>query len=85
MGDNVEYVQFENNPITSEELNRLGPGMWLNSDLINYYICMIKARNDKNPGLAKVGFLTSYFYSTLKENGYERVRRYSRKVRVDRM
>uniref|UniRef100_A0A915DNN5 Ubiquitin-like protease family profile domain-containing protein n=1 Tax=Ditylenchus dipsaci TaxID=166011 RepID=A0A915DNN5_9BILA len=57
--------------LTSEDLERLLPGKWLNDVLINYYMQLIVKKKPRGSYLPKVFALDSLFYTQLEEKGSE--------------
>ncbi|KAL9656639.1 hypothetical protein ABK040_002910 [Willaertia magna] len=69
--------------MTRDKLLCLKDGEWLNDEVINFYLNMIKDRNDRNTKLPKCHLFTTFFYSTLMRNnryGYSNVKRWTRKI-----
>ena len=69
--------------IGPQDIRRLVNGCWLNDELINFYCNLIAERAESNPDkYPKVHVFNTFFYSTLKESGYGRVRRWTRKFDI---
>lgn len=76
---NQLIISKHNRQIMSEDIHRLRNGQWLNDELINFYGFMIDARSKHSPDLPKIHFFNSFFYQSLKTNGYAKVRRWTKK------
>ena len=61
--------------ITSSDISRLAPTEFLNDNLIDFWMKWV-ARSDNCPG--KFKFFTSHFYSTLRDEGVEGVKRWTK-------
>ncbi|CAB0005740.1 unnamed protein product [Nesidiocoris tenuis] len=55
---------------------------WLNDNVINFYMEMIAERSQNNSKYPKVYAFNTFFYSTLSSSGYQRVRRFTKKVDI---
>eukprot|EP01090_Pellita_catalonica_P021597 TRINITY_DN8128_c0_g1_i1.p1 TRINITY_DN8128_c0_g1~~TRINITY_DN8128_c0_g1_i1.p1 ORF type:complete len:514 (+),score=59.98 TRINITY_DN8128_c0_g1_i1:326-1867(+) len=79
-------VKGFNADLTRADLSRLGPGQWLNDEIINYYIQLLGERNAKLAdcsSLVDCHFFNTFFLSLLTTRGkyqYPRVRKWTRKV-----
>ena len=65
--------------ITTLDLVRLWPGVYLNDNLVNFYLQHI--RNTKLP--PKTHIFSSYFYTKLCADGNEKVQSWTKDVRLD--
>ncbi|KAJ2785734.1 hypothetical protein GGI15_001826 [Coemansia interrupta] len=75
-------TELNNTPVASRDMNTLLPGTWLNDEVINFYMQLIISRSDKVSGLPSVHAFNTFFYSTLRDSGYARVRRWTRRVKL---
>jgi len=66
--------------LTVSDVQRLSGYEWLNDEVINFYLSMLKERSTNST--TKCLFYNSFFY-TLYQKGYARVRRWSTKANVD--
>ncbi|KNC49032.1 uncharacterized protein AMSG_04776 [Thecamonas trahens ATCC 50062] len=74
-------------PITGHDFASLGPGEWLNDEVVNGMVVMLQARADAEAA-AGVGprcfFFNSFFYASIYElrcrYNYRKVRRWTKKV-----
>lgn len=85
-------AEIGNVPVTREDLVRLKPNAWLNDEVINFYVELLKKREmEKGKGNEGCYFQNSFFYAKLYEfdkrkrrhvYDFTRVRRWTRKVDV---
>ncbi|KAG0245484.1 SUMO1 sentrin specific peptidase 1 [Actinomortierella wolfii] len=68
--------------ITKNDIRTLRPGEWLNDEVINFYGNLIMARSNASNTLPKVHVFSTFFYKTLSENGYDKVRRWTKKTNI---
>jgi Ulp1 family protease len=84
--------------VAGKDIVKLSPAQWLNDEIINFYGVMVnlrsaaaKTRRDKGfaePGdenLLDVHVFNSFFFSKFSEGGYNSVRRWTKKVGIQRM
>ncbi|KAF9392645.1 SUMO1 sentrin specific peptidase 1 [Podila verticillata] len=77
-----QVVEGFNVSIMKKDIHTLRPGEWLNDEVINFYGQLIMARNKESTELPKVHVFSTFFYKTLSESGYDKVRRWTKKVNV---
>ncbi|KAF9315517.1 SUMO1 sentrin specific peptidase 1 [Podila horticola] len=77
-----QVVEGFNVSIMKKDIHTLRPGEWLNDEVINFYGQLIMARNKESTALPKVHVFSTFFYKTLSESGYDKVRRWTKKVNV---
>ncbi|KAI8977985.1 hypothetical protein BDB01DRAFT_294491 [Pilobolus umbonatus] len=65
-----------------KDIYRLYPETWLNDEIINYYFELIADRQWKNQKLPSVHCYTTFFCSALREHGYDKVRRWTKRVDI---
>ncbi|KAG0263783.1 SUMO1 sentrin specific peptidase 1 [Actinomortierella ambigua] len=75
-------VEGFNVTITKNDIRTLRPGEWLNDEVINFYGNLIMARSNASSALPKVHVFSTFFYKTLSENGYDKVRRWTKKTNI---
>ncbi|KAI9506403.1 hypothetical protein BX070DRAFT_219878 [Coemansia spiralis] len=75
-------TEINNVPVSAHDISTLGDGKWLNDEVINFYMQLIISRSEKNPALPKVHAFNTFFFSTLRESGYARVRRWTRRIKL---
>ncbi|KAF9183152.1 SUMO1 sentrin specific peptidase 1 [Haplosporangium sp. Z 767] len=87
LSDGYEQVVSEgfNVTILKKDIHTLRPGEWLNDEVINFYGNLIMARSKEMTSLPKVHVFSTFFYKTLSENGYDKVRRWTKKVKLFEM
>lgn len=76
-----DISELENVVIKVQDLKTLKGSTWLNDQVINFYRVLIQRRCDADPSLPKVWLARTNFYSTLKEGGYTKVKRWTKKVK----
>lgn len=54
--------------ITKDQLNSLNPGVWLNSDIVNFYLKLLMQRCDKLKNLPSIYSFESYFLNALSHS-----------------
>ncbi|KAJ2342155.1 hypothetical protein GGF43_005999, partial [Coemansia sp. RSA 2618] len=75
-------VELNNVPVTARDILTLGDGKWLNDEVINFYMQLIIDRSHRTPALPKIHAFNTFFFSTLSDSGYARVRRWTRRVKL---
>ncbi|KAF9425292.1 SUMO1 sentrin specific peptidase 1 [Podila epigama] len=78
-----QVVEGFNVSIMKKDIHTLRPGEWLNDEVINFYGQLIMARSKETPNLPKVHVFSTFFYKTLSESGYDKVRRWTKKILRD--
>ncbi|KAK6331698.1 Smt3-specific protease [Orbilia javanica] len=73
-----EARRIAGNPITPRNLKTLSGSQWLNDEVINSYIHLIKERANQE-GSQKMITMNSAFISSLKDFGYARVARWAKR------
>lgn len=69
---------FKSEAVDAKALRTLKPGVWLNDEIINFYVDALRARAEKEGRNIAVG--NSFFYQKLNEQGYSGVKRWGRTV-----
>ncbi|KAK3834286.1 MAG: hypothetical protein JOS17DRAFT_38842, partial [Linnemannia elongata] len=80
-GDDT-IVQGFNVDVKRKDIQTLCPGEWLNDEVINFYGNLIMTRSKNSSSLPKVHYFKTFFYKTLSEVGYEKVRRWTKKDNI---
>ncbi|KAJ2239544.1 SUMO1 sentrin specific peptidase 1, partial [Coemansia sp. RSA 475] len=75
-------AELNNVPVTARDILTLGDGKWLNDEVINFYMQLIIDRSRQMPALPKIHAFNTFFFSTLSDNGYARVRRWTRRIKL---
>lgn len=94
--DDAVVVQNSFGKLSGRDIHRLQKGEWLNDELINYYLMMLRERSyhpeklSKRPhtkapkkALPKLHAFNTFFYSLLSTRGYSGVRRWTKKAKVN--
>lgn len=68
--------------ITRKDIQTLKGLNWLNDEIINFYMSLICERNQNEPEMTKVYAFTTFFYPKLVKDGYNTLRRWTRKVDI---
>lgn len=71
-----------NMSITRQDLNTLDGLNWLNDEVINFYMELIKARSSEVDYLPKVHVMNTFFVGKLLQQGHSGVRRWTRKIDI---
>jgi Ulp1 family protease len=90
--ENKQKILFEkyNVDITGEKLQCLKDGEWLNDEVINFYMGMLKEKDDSKENSSETSFYLSTFFMTKlieKRNGqatytYKNVERWTKKCNI---
>ncbi|KAJ1967516.1 hypothetical protein IWQ62_001811 [Dispira parvispora] len=75
-------VEAFNIPIRGSDLQTLQDGRWLNDEIVNFYLNLLVQRSQTSPAYPTLHTFNTFFYSTLQEYGYAKVRRWSRKTDI---
>lgn len=68
--------------ITRSDLNTLDGLNWLNDEIINFYMELIKLRSEEVEYLPKVHVMNTFFIGKLLQQGHSGVKRWTRKVDI---
>jgi sentrin-specific protease 1 len=68
--------------ITRHDFATLDGLNWLNDEVINFYMELIKERSEQVEHLPKVHVMNTFFLGKLLQNGHSGVRRWTRKVDI---
>lgn len=80
-----ELINAYNIPITIKDLNTFRGLNWLNDEVINFYMQMIVSRSkkeEKPQHWPKVYAMQTFFYPKLVDQGYNSLKRWTRKVDI---
>ncbi|CAG8450976.1 5271_t:CDS:10 [Paraglomus occultum] len=75
-------ARIEKYEITLHDFDTLRPGQWLNDEVINAYLQMLLNRA-KRETRRKVHIFNTFFYTTLATKGYDGVKRWARRAKID--
>ncbi|VDD90513.1 unnamed protein product [Enterobius vermicularis] len=86
----IENVWFGSDPlekrfgegITRKDLLTLRGLEWLNDEVINTYLGLVCERARQDTTLPKVYAFTTFFYTNLAQHGYNKVKRWTKKVDI---
>eukprot|EP01132_Coremiostelium_polycephalum_P002916 gene2916-3633_t len=75
-------VSYNASDLARKDFRTLGDRQWLNDEVINNYMILLKERQEKNPTkFLKCHFFNTFFYTLLSKNGagydYSRVRKWT--------
>jgi len=66
--DDEKLVEFENIPVSRDDMRKLRPGVWLGNEVINLFMKLLSAREAvKSAQLPKCHFMQTFFYTKLAE------------------
>ena len=68
--------------ISRSDLATLEGLNWLNDEVINFYMELIKERSEQNEDLPRVHVMNTFFLGKLLQQGHSGVRRWTRKVDI---
>lgn len=72
--------QHKNVVVEYQDIYRLEPLVWLNDELINFYMALVMDRANRDGSLPKVHCFNTHFFALLREGVYAKVRRWTKKV-----
>ena len=93
--DEVVVVENSFGKLCGRDIHRLQRGEWLNDEIINYYLQMVRERSfnssttskvsTRSPKktLPKIHIFNTFFYQLLSTRGYTSVRRWTKKAKVN--
>jgi len=84
--DTADVVIKHSSPIDNAQLSKhdlcsLLPRQWLNDEVINYYMMMLNERCVRQK--KKYFCFSTFFYTMYIENGYDRVKRWTTRKKID--
>ncbi|KAI8975734.1 hypothetical protein BDF20DRAFT_914598 [Mycotypha africana] len=68
--------------VTFKDIYKLYPETWLNDEIINFYFELLADRSGKTDNIPAIHCFNTFFYSTLRDSGYQKVRRWTKRVDV---
>ncbi|KAF2071588.1 hypothetical protein CYY_007097 [Polysphondylium violaceum] len=86
-GDDEEVVsKVGANICTRSDIRLLGPGKWLNDEIINFYLIMLNTRQTTSTKYMKCHFFNTFFYQLLCNNNgtynYDRVKKWTNSIDI---
>lgn len=76
-----QLSQFKNATVSYADIYRLYPEVWLNDEIVNFYFELLSDRASKTKDLPSIHCYNTFFCSTLRDQGYAKVRRWTKRVR----
>lgn len=80
--DSMEIILKFCIPITVRDLKTLRPPNWLNDEVINFYFELLRQRSKENSNYPRLHIFNTFFYPKLKSNGYDSIKRWTKKVDI---
>ena len=80
--DHTIVAEFERNQCTKGDLATLNGLQWLNDEVINYYLQLIRHRSDTSSNLPVVHCFNTFLYPKLKTKGHSAVKRWTKKINL---
>ncbi|CAO3600115.1 unnamed protein product [Absidia cylindrospora] len=76
--------QFKTAMVEFKDVNKLLPETWLNDEIINFYMVLLmdRATSSRSDSLPSVHCYNTFFCSTLRDQGYDKVKRWTKKVDI---
>ncbi|CAO3647615.1 unnamed protein product [Cunninghamella echinulata] len=67
-----------------KDIYKLYPETWLNDEIINFYMELLTKRSNEqsSSSLSSIHCFNTFFCSTLRDQGYDKVRRWTKKVDI---
>lgn len=72
--------QFKTAEVEYKDIYKLSPGTWLNDEIINFHFELLSDRASKDDTLPSIHCFNTFFCSTLREQGYAKVKRWTKRV-----
>ena len=82
-GRSGQLSQFKKVTVDYKDIYRLEPETWLNDEVVNFYFELLldRATNKKDENLLDIYCFNTFFCSTLRESGFNKVKRWTKRVR----
>ncbi|KAI8055210.1 hypothetical protein BDF22DRAFT_373480 [Syncephalis plumigaleata] len=68
--------------VNCHDIHTLRDRQWLNDEIINFYTQLLMERANNDEKRPKIHCYNTFFYSTLNDTGYTRVRRWTKRVDI---
>ncbi|KAI9249635.1 hypothetical protein BY458DRAFT_525396 [Sporodiniella umbellata] len=81
-GQSGQLAQFKTAEVSYQDIQKLSPGVWLNDELINYHFELLSSRASEDTSLPSLYCFNSFFCSTLREQGYAKIKRWTKRVDI---
>lgn len=72
--------QFKKVTVDYKDICRLKPETWLNDEIINFYFELLSERQTAQKDLPSIYCFSSFFCSTLRDQGFAKVKRWTKRV-----
>lgn len=69
--------------VTTRDIQTLRHGAWLNDTVIDFYLALITNRSQQDKSLPRTFAFTSHFYPKLEKEGFEGVKRWAARKKID--
>ncbi|RKP05940.1 hypothetical protein THASP1DRAFT_35243 [Thamnocephalis sphaerospora] len=66
--------------VGDHDIRTLRDRQWLNDEVVNFYVNLLMDRANKEQGRPSIHCFNTFFYPTLRDSGYQKVRRWTKKV-----
>lgn len=73
--------QFKKVTVDYKDIYKLYPETWLNDEIVNFYFELLSERALKN-GSPSIHCFNTFFHSTLRESGFIKVKRWTKRVKL---
>ncbi|KAI8328623.1 hypothetical protein BC941DRAFT_444516 [Chlamydoabsidia padenii] len=74
--------QFKTAIVEFKDIYKLYPETWLNDEIINFYMVLLMDRTNNKSSLPTIHCFNTFFCSTLRDQGYDKVKRWTKKVDI---
>jgi sentrin-specific protease 1 len=76
--------QFKTAMVEFKDIYKLLPETWLNDEIINFYMALLmdRAATSTSDTLPSIHCFNTFFCSTLRDQGYDKVKRWTKKVDI---
>ncbi|ORX51294.1 cysteine proteinase, partial [Hesseltinella vesiculosa] len=74
--------QFKTAVVEYKDIQKLLPETWLNDEIINFYMLLLMERSNKSSAFPSIHCFNTFFCSTLRDQGYDKVRRWTKRVDI---
>jgi sentrin-specific protease 1 len=81
-GQSGQLSQFNKTTVSYTDIYRLYPETWLNDEIVNFYFELLSDRASKTKGMPSLHCFNTFFCSTLRDQGYARVKRWTKRVKI---
>ncbi|KAI8641356.1 Senp1 mutant in complex with sumo-1 [Parasitella parasitica] len=81
-GQHGEISSLSKATVSYQDIYRLYPETWLNDEIINFYFELISDRASKSKELPSLHCFNTFFCSTLRDQGFAKVKRWTKRVDI---